>query len=284
MLFASHASGQPHLNPESYNIDLVDPSLRVRSTSLAGPQLGWGVDAAGLSGLGVYRDIQVPINRDYEMRADGRKIGEENAEHLSYILGGTISPSWRGKQWRVKPLELGMMRMTPMAGPSDTLNSAYTRFDLRTQVEWGTSFGKQRVTLDGTVGWRRSEFNNGSDSHFVAAFPVGLGAKVAFPAWSIRAYGHTALGSQFGYSQALLFGGSEVLGSKAELMDYGCMGEFRITPLAWLLVGAEMESIRIQIPNVKAYEPFGLTVQDPRKSRDYIQATSSLTLGVRKLF
>ncbi len=284
IFWASQAWSQPYIEPNTGDVDLVDPALRVRKTSRQGPEFGWGVDATGLTGFGVFRDIQVPLNRNYEMRADGRKIGEENADHLAYILGATLSPVWRGKSWRLRPVDLGMIRMTPIAGPFDSLNSAYTRFDIRSQIAWATMVGRQTWTLDGTVGWRRSEFNNGSDSHFVTSLPIGLGAKVALPTWSIRAYGHTALSSQFGYSQALLFGGSEIQGSKSELADGGVTGEFKINPSAWLLVGAEIEAIRVQIPDVEAYEAFGLTVQDPKKTRDYMQATSSFTVGVRKLF
>ncbi len=284
IFWASRVWCQPYIEPSTGDVDLVDPAMRVRKTSRPVPELGWGVDASGLTGFGVFRDIQVPINRDYEMRADGRKIGEENADHLAYILGATLSPIWRGRNWRLQPVDLGMMRMTPIAGPFDSLNSAYTRFDARSQIAWSTTVGRQSWTVDGTIGWRRSEFNNGSDSHFVTSLPVGLGAKVALPTWSFRAYGHTALSSQFGYSQALLFGGSEIQGSKSELADGGITGEFRISPSAWLIVGAEIEAIRVQITDVKAYEAFGLTVQDPKRTRDYMQTTSSLSLGVRKLF
>lgn len=284
LFWASRGWCQPYIEPNTGDVDLVDPALRVRKSSRPVSEFGWGVDATGLTGFGIFRDIQVPLNRDYEMRADGRKIGEENADHLAYILGATLGPIWRGKSWRWRPVDLGMIRMTPIAGPFDSLNSAYTRFDIRSQIAWGTMVGRQSWTVDGTIGWRRSEFNNGSDSHFVTSLPVGLGAKVALPTWSIRAYGHTALISQFGYSQALLFGGSEMQGSKSELADGGIAGEFRINPSAWLIVGAEMEAIRVQITDVKSYEAFGLTVQDPKKTRDYMQTTSSFTLGVRKLF
>lgn len=242
------------------------------------------MDAAGYTGFGSFLDLQVPINRDYNVRADGRKIGEENAKHRGMAIGGRLASGFRAKNWHVWPLRVSLLHLTAMDGPPETLSAGYNRVDLGSQIETALSLGLLRILASGEVGLRRTDFSNGSSSHYVSSIPLGLGLKLVSSRWSLRGYAHSAAQSAFGFSQSLLFGGASVAGSSSTLNDVGGQAEIRLSPAAWLTFGAEQENVRVQIPDVRAYEAFGLVVKDPRKTRDYVLTTSIFTLGIRKDF
>ena len=275
---------QPLLDAPSESLFAPDPSLKSTVMPKNQQNFGWGFEASGASGLGSFRDIQIPINRYFDMRADGRRIGAENEAHMGLVLGGQVGPIWQLRNIKLRPFSVSLVRMTAISGPSETLNSSYNRLTLDSKMEWVVSLGRPSLTIEFGAGFRRSEFSNTSSGHYVASIPVGFGLGFGFPHWLIKGFGHYGLQNQVGYSESLFFGGGALKGATADLTDFGIMGEVRLTSAAWLELGIEQESARIQIPNVKTYEEFGFEIEDPKRKRDYNMTTSSLTVGVRKTF
>lgn len=264
--------------------DIEDPALKPVNSFRKVSTSPWAVDTFGATGVGLFRDIQVPVHRILEVRADGRKIGAENQPHLGLIFAGKIAPVFGTKEFKLKPLSLSLMRMSTLLSNADTFGSSYSRVELLSQGELIVPLGRPSLALEMGAGYRRSEFTNGSTGHYVSFIPLQFGGGFNFSRWSLKGYGSISLQGQVGYTEGFLWGGSPLKGATTEYTGLGGSSEFRMTPAASLVLGIDQEMVRIKIPDVNAYEAFGLKVFDPRTTRDYNMVTSSLTLGIRKLF
>jgi hypothetical protein len=277
--------GQSVLNSPGERAFVDDPPLRI--TKRRDPFMlksGWRMEIDGGTGVGSFKDIQLPINRFDEVRVDGTRIGQENTDHLGFAFGGGVAAHYLGAGFGIIPLQIDMWRMLAQSGEPETLGSAYNRVQVGSEsyVRFGTA--NSGGTLGVNVALRRSTFSNMSSSHFVMSVPIGVRAAWDGRLGSLSAAVQHSPHSELGYSESLLFGGQAIGGSSVSLTSLKTKGEWRLTRDAWFVVGAYYETIKAEIRDLKSYEKFGFDVEDPRPSRTYDLTTSMVTIGVRRVF
>lgn len=255
-----------------------------KQATVGGP---WNVVVSGESGFATFQDIQVPVNPVAGMRADGSTAQTENSTHAGLPLAAGIGLDYQPSQrWRWTVASLDAMNVQASSGPADTQSSSYTRLEVGSSIRYRLPLGD---TMTGTLGalasFRRSSFANVSTSHYIDAATLGAEAGIERGPFAWTLTGRTAPYASFGYSNAALLGGSALPGSTASLNEAGTSLSYALRPKVWLDLGVDREMTHVVIPNVAAYDAFGLNVQDfANPSRVYDLATTTVRFGFHREF
>lgn len=252
----------------------------------AGSHLGVEVG----SGVGSFKDLQVPINHKADTRADGRPIGEENVSHLGFPL--FLSLDWHLKpsqtsSWHWIPVGLDIARMSAMTGGDETLSASYGRLSLGTSVYYFAPLngnGSAIAILGGKMEGRRSSFGNVSTAHYIQSTVFAGSLGMAWRRFKILGTAGVAPSAEFGYSDDLIMGGHKISSSSAELNEYGIDMSWALTDQVSFNFGYSVENIHATIGDIREYGQFSLGVDDQPGSRDYILSTSMAKFTIRKLF
>ncbi len=261
-----------------------DPGLRIRTVKILPPD-DEGMYAYGGSGLGLFQDIQVPVNEIDEVRGDGSAIGEENQNHFGFpLFAGIGYRSYSGSIiYDAVTLEGTHVRSTGGATQSQT--ASYTRLDLSSAARYYIQANKTGLWLGMRAGLRRSFFNNISDSHFVESGILRGSAGYQTSSVLLTGFFGYAPVSRVGYTAEGFTGGSFFKTAKAQVSEAGITSSFKISQNALFDLSLEQESIQMQIDDIMEYNGLGLTVTPGNQnSRDYNLSTVMMKIGVRKLF
>jgi hypothetical protein len=255
-------------------------------TRTATPDDSLSFDVDGGIGVATFQDIQVPVNRLAEARADGSTAGQENADHVGFPLYGGMSLRKAADAWRFAIFDFDALTVRSTSGPAETQSASYSRLALSTGVGYAVPLLGLDLTPALSLGGRRSSFGNGSAAHYLEAVTAGGSFALARAAsWSVTGSVAVAPTATFGYSSAPVLGGKAIEHSTAALSEYGLASSFHLKDALWLDLGLSQERAGVKIEDVSAYEGFGLHVTpEDRSSRQYDLATTIARLGVRKRF
>ena len=265
------------------------------ATSKTADGISPGLDVTGHigSGIGIFQDIQVPVNEAEQMRADGRQISDENADHFGLPLavglgveGGARDEFGEGFGWTAGS---DALQIRASSGPSATQSSSYARVSLGAGTAYHFPVGSLRASVGGDLSLRRSAFSNVSNGHYVQSTLVGGAASLGGTGMMVAMRGAVAPIAHFGYYDGSMFSGHDFKQSETTVSEFGVTASFllkeRLGKDVWLDLGFQRESIRTTIDNIDEYDGFGLTIlptQTP--SRIYDLATTMATIAVRKSF
>ncbi|MBM4251345.1 MAG: hypothetical protein FJ146_05200 [Deltaproteobacteria bacterium] len=238
------------------------------------------------SGVGLFQDIQVPMNPRTGVRANGSTDKAENQTHLGIPIGLAIGQERAlGAHWHVRPWEITGTKMGASNGAPGTNNATYTRLGLSSGLRRTWTAGAWQLDLGGHVELRRSAFGNAAESHFINATLLGSQLRLGSGNYSLEVGGEVAPKATFGYSPGGFFGGSPFPGSTAKLMGYSIVNALLIDRNVWIDLGLSTEMATVVIPDVSYYEGYGLAARNlDSSSRRYQLTTQTVRLGLRRLF
>jgi len=262
----------------------TDPGLRIRSVKILPPS-DEGVYAYGGSGLGLFQDIQVPVNEIDEVRGDGSAIGEENQNHFGIPLFAGIGYRTDQGSFVYDTVALEGTYVRASTGSSANQAASYTRLELSSAARYYLQENKIGLWFGMRGGIRRSFFNNISDSHFVESGILRVSAGFQRRDFAVTSFFGYAPLSRVGYTAEGYTGGAFFKTASAQVSEAGITTSFKISPNALFDIGLEQESIRMKINDIMEYNGLGLTVTHAKQNeRDYTLSTVMMKVGVRKLF
>lgn len=238
------------------------------------------------SGLGIFQDIQVPLSESEGMRADGKAIGTEHADHL----GTALYLGWLHRIGNPSRLVFEAdgqyLTMRATSGPAETQSSTYSRFNLMTGARYAWGDAAWRPTVMTHVVLRRSEFDNVSNGHYVNAAAVRAGLGLWHRDFLLDAYASYAPWTEMGFNDGRsLFGGQRFASGWATLAEVGLHLAYHLSGGVWLDLAAEQEVIALRGGLGADYGSFGLSVEPNQAGpREYDMATTIGRLGIRKQF
>jgi hypothetical protein len=246
----------------------------------------WKFNFAGATGFGLFQDIQVPVNEVAGVRGDGKTAAEENATHAGILLGGSIGISYRHESILYES-SFDVMQMNSASGPAETQSSSYNRMSLATGAKYLLKLSSYQSFIGTSVAVRRSSFNNVSNGHYIEAILIDLNIGIAREKnWSLQANAGTAPTAHFGFNTGKGFRGERFQNSSTKLSHFGLLNSYNVAGSStWIDLGLEQERATVVIGDVNEYDNFGLSVTPTSQSaRAYDLATTSVTVGFRKLF
>lgn len=264
----------------------AQPAPRVKSVKAEPATEPFTVVAKAGTGVGVFQDIQVPVNERFQMRGDGKLTTEENADHAGFPFSIGLGAVYRPGAVAYEILSVDALVMRASTGPTETQSSSYSRLGVTTGAKLYAPLGDEWTgSLGLNAGARRSSFTNISSSHFVEAALVGGSVSVASKSYSLSLFGAYAPAARFGYSEDPVLGGETFDKSTARLWEAGVTAGFAIAPRVSLETGIEQEAARVTVDDLGEYGNFGLAVEDSRRpTRVYDLATTIVRFGLRKEF
>jgi hypothetical protein len=211
------------------------------------------------SGFGSYQDIQLPAGNLRGFRADGRRIGIENVNHVGVPVRGSFQIEY-GSYIKNVFADLNVMRMTSLISPREVSDSQYDRAEANLGAKWGTRIiGSSTFSISALMGYRQSKFQNISNGHYVeSALPrLGLGFNPT-SRWNLELRGGIGIQPRFGYDNGIEAG--LLKSSIARLTNFDSSIKYRITSTAAIALTMEHESADIQIQDTEDYAQLGLTI------------------------
>lgn len=261
-----------------------DPGLRVRTVKILPPD-DEGMFGYGGTGLGLFQDIQVPVNEIDEVRGDGSAIGDENQNHFGIPLFAGIGYRSYSGNVVYDALVLEGTHIRAASGGSQSQSASYTRLDLGSAARYYFQSGKTGLWLGIRAGLRRSFFNNISDSHFVESGILRTSSGYQRGSFAVTGFFGYAPLSRVGYTAEGFTGGAFFETAKAQVSEIGITSSFKISPDALIDLSVEQEAIRMRINDIMEYNGLGLTVTPAKQNnRDYNLSTVMMKVGIRKLF
>lgn len=268
------------------SVAVAQPGPRFTVAKEAAEPSPYVVTARANTGVGVFQDIQVPINENFRVRGDGTATGEENADHAGIPMSAGIGFAIRSGNLSYDVVDFDALDMRATSGPAETKSSSYSRLQLTTGVSYSLPLAYGFTGSAGlNTGVRRSSFNNVSSSHYLESLIVGGSIGLKTTGFGVTLTGVFAPKARFGYSDADVLGGHAFAKSTASMSQIAAIIAFPIGPRVYLDTGIEQESVHVTIDDVNEYGDFGLSVQDSRRpTREYDLATSVVRFGLRKEF
>jgi hypothetical protein len=237
------------------------------------------------SGVGVFQDVQVPVNEEANLRSDGKLIEEESANHFGFPVWAGIGYAARRGNLSADLLSFEALQMRATTGPAATQSASYTRVALGSSVRWSFPLFSGKGSAGMRAGLRRSGFNNVSSAHYAESLLVGGGFGFIGSGWSTDLSGSISPVSRFGYSEDNFLGGQAFKKSKSTVSDVAWTTSFLVYPRVWLETGIEREAVAATIDDVSEYDAFGLTVgATAAPTRSLSLSTTMARLGIRKEF
>ncbi len=262
-------------------------SARLKASKEApAPEDGTRVEARVGSGLGVFQDVQVPINNDTNVRGDGKAAQQENQDHVGLpLLAGIGMVRRAGAMTYDFGVDAMFMRAT--TGPAETQSSTYSRVELGGGAELEFPLFGLMGNAGAGAGIRRSVFANVSNGHYLqsALIKGAIGvASARSDGWRLDGTFNYAPVARFGYYAGTMFGGDPFKNSKASLMEIGLETKIHLRDELWLELGFTREVAKVTIDDTTEYGGFGLAVSPERETRAYDLVTTVARVGVAKKF
>ena len=260
------------------------PRLRV---SKALSEDGFVIAGDAGSGLGVFQDIQVPVNEAAEQRVDGTVAQSENANHTGFPLWAGLGIARYSHQMAFDA-GFDVLQMRALSGPAETQSASYARLQVGAGFKYGFDLGGDYSLTPGVRAMmRRSAFNNVSAGHFIESIVTRASLSLANADYSYDVFGGVAPSARFGYEEGggFGFGGKDFKHSSTSLSEMGASVGFHLRDRVWLDLGIEREVASVKIDDVTEYQGFGLNLSaTPPGSRQFALETSVMRIGVRKEF
>ena len=243
-----------------------------------------GVEGRAGSGIGTFQDIQVPLNEQVGVRADGHNVSEEGATHVGIPVWVGLSATRRSGALSYQ-LGLDALRLSASSGPTDTQSATYTRFDATASVRYAFNVLGLRAALGGGAGVRRSVFSNVSNGHYFQAPVVSGNASLGGRDLSVTLSGAYAPTAAFGYYDGSMFSGDAFKKRKTSLSEVALSSSYLIREDVFLDFGLSREAAQVTIEDVAEYDAFGLQVSPTAEvSRSISVATTIARIGFHKSF
>jgi hypothetical protein len=238
------------------------------------------------TGVGVFQDIQVPMNPRTGVRANGSTDKAEHLTHIGIPIAFSLGQERNvGTVWYLRPWEIMASKMGASNGASGTNNATYSRLGLRSALRRSWYLGAWQLDTGGNVELRRSAFGNAAEAHYINAALVGSQLRLGRGGYSLEIGGEIAPTASFGYSPVGFFGGSQFPGSIAKLMGYSATNSLMVDRNVWIDLGFASEIATVTIPDVSYYQGYGLSARNlDSSSRSYKLTTQTVRLGLRRLF
>jgi len=239
----------------------------------------------GSSGIGVFKDIQVPVNNDLQSRGDGTLTKTEFQDHAGFPLSlavryATVFGSFRWSNGGE------LLSISASSGPIETQSSSYGRISLSSDFDYLFLVGSMNAFVGSKLEARRTSFNNLSNGHHVNSGIVGLRAGLEkHLSYKFQGFAGIAPVSEFRYHDTNSFAGNRMKSSSTEMAELGLEASFNLHKNAWLDIGFEQEYLLVHIDDVSEYDSFGLAVTPTSlPNRVYDFETTILKLGFHKSF
>jgi hypothetical protein len=236
------------------------------------------------SGIGAYQDIQLPAGSLRGFRADGRRIGIENVNHVGVPVRGGFQIEY-GTYLRNIFADFNLMRMTSLVSPREVSDSQYDRTEANFGGKWGARlFGVSSVSVSAIMGYRKTEFQNISNGHYVESVLPRLGIGLNPNArWNLDLRGGMGIQPRFGYDNGVEAG--LLKSSIARLAHVDSSIKYRITSSAAIALGVEYEAADIRLQDTEDYAQLGLTIAPEISNfRNYQLKTTIAMIKLEKRF
>jgi hypothetical protein len=239
----------------------------------------------GGSGVGVFKDIQVPINDFAQTRGDGAMPAEEFQNHMGFPLFVGLKYKNVLGNWRPK-VGAELLSISAASGPPATQSSSYTRFNLGTGIDYLFNLGSLKSHIGLQVNARRSSFDNLSNGHHINAAYVGLNVGIIKRrSFKVSSFAAVAPVSELRFHKGNNVAGNKFASGSSNVSEMGFMTSLNISKHAWFDIGYEQEKALLKIEDVSDYNGFGLGVTPTAQSnRVYSFTTDILRLGFHKNF
>jgi hypothetical protein len=223
-----------------------------------------------------------PPNYEYgQLIADGRALGENQARLTGIPLGVIIDYQAIKKHyiWEV----FGSARNYASIGAQGTgSDSGYNRTELTLKLGTRPS-GKIPLSVFGTLGYRRSVYDNLSSYHSITAAHPGIGLKINL---------HNQLELKSSLSAAVLPTLTYKNSLRSDqfrdlkLRSYASYTElnYNIDQRTAIALGLDLEFAEVQLKNISEYRTFGLLVSDYESQSSHNKlGAHSLSLNLKKV-
>lgn len=239
----------------------------------------------GGSGVGVFKDIQVPVNEYAQHRGDGSEPKEEFLDHVGFPLFVGLDVSDDFGNWRTK-YGFDLMSITSSGGESQIQTSSYSRVNLGSGLDYIYGAGAYKTHIGTRLNLRRSSFENLSNGHHINAAYTGISAGILKEgSFSVEAFAAAAPVSEFRFHSGNSVNGNKFESATSKVAEFGLLTSFNIYRNAWFDLGAEQERAVVTIDDVSEYDGFGLGVTPTlQPNRVYDFATTVLRVGFHKNF
>lgn len=276
------AESDPTIEPPELSAVTSSP---MTTTNSSGMQLHLG------SGIGVFQDLQVPVDTEAGLRIDGTVPSEgENTTHAGFPIFGGLTFHWPASNLANGLLRYSIateaLQVEASTGNPETRTAGYARLEVKPMAEWSFSLFDQGFFTGASLAVRRSLFKNVSDGHFAdtAMSRITLGMEAPGTA-RLQAFAGFAPVSRFSYDTGKGFQSSTMKGTSTTATEFGVGLNYHIWNTTWFDFSAEQEVISVRLASTDAYSAYGLDTAALREtSRDYNLQTTLIKAGLRRVF
>jgi len=238
------------------------------------------------SGLGVFQDLQVPVDSDAGLRIDGTVPSEgENTTHSGFPVFAGLGFMWP-RSSLTYGVDIEALQVEATSGNPATRNSSYARIEAKPSATWSFHLFDQAAYTGASVALRRSLYKNVSDGHYADSAVTRLTLGLEAPGEArIESFAGYAPVSRFSYDTGKGFQTTTMGGTKTSAYEFGVGVHYRIWNSTWFDFTAEQEVISVDVKSTKAYEAFGLVVAPSQEeSRRYNLQTTLLRIALHRVF
>lgn len=237
------------------------------------------------TGIGAFQDIQVPLNEEFGVRADGHGVKTEGATHIGVPIYGGIAVKHAAGSLSYGGA-LDVLRISASTGPAETQSATYSRFDIGGDAAYHFKLAGMSAALGGGAGIRRSVFGNGSSGHYFQAPMLHAAASLGARGMTFGLEAAYAPSVAFGYYNGSMFSGDAFKKSKTSLAEIGFSSSYLVREAVWLDLGLTRETAAAVIEDLGEYDGFGLQVTPgtSESSRSLSLATTVAKIGFHKDF
>ena len=241
------------------------------------------------SGVGMYRDVQLPINsyglnEGEVVRADGSSASKDNGEHIGAPIEGSFTLRWFTDRYSVDG-HLRYITLKHLLGEDDASTASYSRISFSLKPAY--KYKINNLLLRGGFGlsYNSSRFLNVSSGHAINA--VMFGPFVQFGSldfFRLEAEASFAPNPEFNYLRSI-FDFDAIARTESKQSIYKIEGAKSIGNSLVGLIGYELDQVSVTVRDIFSYEELGLQLSPYQdSSNNYILNTHTFTLGVRKVF
>ncbi len=234
------------------------------------------------TGFGLFPDLQVPVDGETGLRADGSTEPRTSSDHQGVPLGAML-----GYQYDPAPFHLATdLGFLMMNSSQDSSNSVYQR--LHAGFEGGYLFYQSFIPLETAlrVEGRRSQFRNITSGHTIdSLLPIAKLKAHLGQYWMVEGFYGQSLWNKLSYRSPSPGKTHDFNDATVKTTIFGLDIARRIAYDADFFFGYAREQIDINIPDVYDYRESGLQLNFvENRAQFYSLETQIFTLGFAKHF